>query len=143
MSSNYYAKNKERILEKQKRKYNADPEYREMQKERTVASRKKKQLARKLQKEEDRIDKKTWYKFRFANDEVYECCRVGHLAKLLSRQVQTIKLWEKEGFPETVRKSGQRYYTRENINVILSAWKKHSENIYSFISEVQKGWTTY
>ena len=138
----YYEKNREKILAKNKLRYKADPQYREEVIKRTVASRKKRTEEVKRQKALEKADKKIWKKFQIKG-KVYECCRIGHLAKLLNREVQTIKLWEKLGFPKAITKSGQRYYTREQVNITLSAWKKHNDNIYMFVEVLQKNWQRF
>lgn len=138
----HYDRNADKILSKRKKLYDSDPEYRKTIIQRTVESaRKRRQKAREL-KLANKLDRKIWSNFQMPNGSVKKCCRVGHLANLLGRSAQTIKLWERDGFPMTFRKANQRYYTQENVNMILSQFKKH-ENVHKFISEVQKNWQSY
>jgi hypothetical protein len=140
----YYENNRADILAKRKKRYDTDPVYRQNVIDAVKRSRKKKAQERKIQKALEKLEKKIWKKFTVVDKEI-QCCRVGHLAKNIERDVQTIKLWEKKGFPKTFLYKGQRYYTKKHFDHITKLYTKFKDqirrgNLGLFIQEVSKGW---
>ena len=138
----YYERNKKKIKDNFKRRYNSDPDFRQAQIDRVGAYKKKKAFERKLLKEKTKSYKKIWRKFK-VKDKITACCRVGYLANSLERTTQTIRKWEKAGFlPPTIRFKTQRYYTEAHYKMILSMWNKtgNGKELEKFFQLIMREW---
>lgn len=142
-SKGYYQRHKEKILAKRKLRYNADPEFREVHKQRVIVARKKLQERRKAQKDIIKVEKKIWRNFK-VKDKVVRCCKIGYVAKSISRSSQTIRKWHlAKLLPETITYKGQRYYTENHYNMLVRFWNLYQKiSLSRFFSEVSKNWNT-
>ena len=141
--NSYYQRNKEKICARKKLKYKTDPEFREAVKActKSCVDRKaeEKRALKKVYSQEGRV----WVEFRI-NGKVEKMCKIGFLAMKLARTPDRIKQWEKEGkMPKTFRYKNFRYYSEEQIKLILKIWRKYSHNqkqLSGFFSELRVEW---
>lgn len=140
-SLNYYYRNRDKILEKRKERYKNDDIFKTSVIETIKKYRQKKSEIRKKIKEKAKEKSKNWRKFKI-NGEIIEFCKPSYLAKSIGRTVQTIRLWEKNGFiPKSVKYRGIRYYSKYQYDLIVDLWNKYGEkNLYKFFNEVNSNW---
>lgn len=130
-NKSYYAKNRERLLEKKRHRYATDDDYRSKVKA-DATSRRKSASARGVQVEV--LGKKVG------------AVRVRDLAKRLGRSVSTINFWQKHGtIPETPYRTpgGYRLYTDkmvEGVSDALTIIEKPSRGDKEFRSAVVGAW---
>lgn len=144
--STYYERNKEKIKEKQKRRYASDPLFREEHKKKVVNYNKRRaQEKKELKSKLPPNYKKAWKKFNI-NGVITECCRIGYLGKTIGRSSQTIVKWEREGkFPKTIIYNKIRYYTKAHYDLIRLTFTKYNSkeagyNLELFFREVFEKW---
>lgn len=138
-SLNYYDKNKEEIKKKNRRRYQADPEYRQRKKDINKKYRQRLSKEKKEIKNQQLRSKRIWKTFK-VNGKDQLCCRLGHLAEGIDRKSITIRLWIREGkFPDTFKYNKQRYFTQSHYNLVVRLWNEHG-NCAKFFTEVAKQW---
>ena len=141
--SNYYSRNREKILEKTNLLYKTDPNFRALHKSRVKKYKQKKAKERKAEKLKLKYEKSIWREFDVEGVST-PCCRIGFVANKLDREVQTLRLWERKGFlPKTIRYRNQRYYTKYHYLLILYVWRLYNYgeiNITAFYKQVWDDW---
>jgi hypothetical protein len=135
----YYSRHADRIKERARRRYKSDPEYRAAHIARVQAYKKRKALERQRVRSQN-TTKEIWRQFTIGGA-VVDCCRIGHLALLIQRSVQTIRLWERAGsFPKSIVFRHNRYYTRPHVEMIVRLWQRYHADLPRFFEEVRTQW---
>ena len=125
--------------EREKLRYQSDPEFRKSLIKRVTKYQKKKRL-----READK-DEIVWKKFsiKIKNSLVpVEACRIGTIAVAINRSIQTLRIWEKSKFiPNCAfRFKGHRYYTKNQYDLFVKLWEKHKNDLNKFFAELNKHW---
>jgi DNA-binding transcriptional MerR regulator len=116
----WYGKNKERVAEARRRRYETDPAYREKIHDRNLKVRTtKKRADLQVKREEDKAKKaeaETPWREVVVNGQTY--LTIGALARVLGKSVKTLRLWETQGLiPKAQHRAarGDRLYTPEEV----------------------------
>lgn len=128
----YYRKNKERIAEAKKRRYENDPEYREEIKQRRKMQYEKQKVARakkKLKSGSPGNGPKEMNVLTESGRTVRAKMFLrGQLAERMELSARTLQKWEVEGvLPECAyrTKAGWRLYTEDQVEVAVRVYQKH------------------
>lgn len=160
-NSRYYLKNKERIREIRKKRYQEDVEYRERIKEQSKI-RKSNEIAERKALNGGKTPRRglapaTEFLITVGNeDRTVLMIASGQLAASLGRKPQTIRLWETKGIiPKAMYRStkGDRLYTEFQAKQILAIYQKAIQEFgklaatriatTNFPSEVKALWKEY
>lgn len=125
--------------ERNKLRYQSDPEFRKSLIKRVTKYQKKKRLR---EVERDGI---AWKKFTIkikGEMKAVEACRIGTIADAIGRSIQTLRIWEKSKFiPKCAfRFKGHRYYTKNQYDLFIKMWEKHKNDLNKFFVELNKNW---
>lgn len=107
--ASWYERNKEALKKKRAEKYRNDPEYRKAALERAAQQRAK--TPRQPSERDQR--------FRLIGGVKVEVFRIGQVAKEISKDEQTIRLWESKGIiPRPTASGSHRYYTATQVGLM-------------------------
>lgn len=142
----WYQRNKERLNERRRKRYQNDPSYRAKQKAMSKRWYQKERGEPVVYVPKDCRVVKT--KKRDGTEVDLRLYTVGKLAGTLGVTIQTIRNWENRGLiPITpIRLSKWRLYSQPMINVVASAYKKRGHfsgkeiNGRSLFDDVSQGW---
>lgn len=147
----YYASNKDRILQKKKNRYETDPEYREHVKQRARLSKKRIRQAINAERATagpNRVRVPRHRKPIMIPGNTEPMFSAGYLARAICKSVPTLNSWEAKGLlPKTPYRSsrGDRLYTVGMIELVKAALSKRENELLrsddlSFHAEVKEAW---
>ena len=141
----YYASHREELAERRKKRYQADPQYRDQDKARAMEQYRRRRDERiKARNGEAVIQHVRGYNrpriFLIGGQSVLVRC-VLEFADRLGRNVQTVTAWERRGVippPSVVDEMCRRWYTDRHIEVVGLAVKKYHAAGNHRLSELKR-----
>jgi len=148
----YYRKNKEKILQRKKQRYENDPDYRERVKKARQRQLQREKIARRKRDTPRRTEKPPKpMKVTLPNGDVAvaHMRKRGQFAHMLGMSAQTIRKWEKDNIlPRASYKTsgGHSLYTNDQVVAVKEVYEKYAVKdgpwrlTDKFVAEVHEVW---